>query len=129
MTDYVFGDDEPDDAYAVGAQPAPEQVAYRLHELRQYLEELAGTHDVPTWAELTPEEQDLGVAIGEVIVNWLVETDPDEPEPAARNLHNVRRYWASTRLPPWEDVPADDRQVGIDLMANLIGWLKREGSL
>jgi hypothetical protein len=113
----------------VGAEPAPEQVAYRLHELREYLDSVAGSHDLLRWDELTPTEQSLGIAIGEAIVAHLIEHEPDAAEDTARHLHNVRRYWASSRLPPWEELPPDDRQVGIDLMAAVLNWLAHEGTL
>ena len=124
----VFGDYELADAYD-REPPAPEQVAYKLHELRTLVDALAGDTDLPTWDQLTASEQDLGLSVGEVIVAHIVATDPDVPEHVARELHNVRRYWASSRLPPWEDLDADERQVGIDLMATIIGWLRRQGAL
>jgi hypothetical protein len=126
---YVFGDIEPADAYSAGVGPAVEQVAMRLHELREYLDSVAGEHGLLRWDELTPAEQQLALAIGDVIVTHLAGHEPDAAEDSARNLHNVRRYWASSRLPAWEDLPPDDRQVGIDLMSAIINWLAREGTL
>lgn len=127
MSGYRFGDDDPADVYAPGAPPAPEQVAYRLHELRAYLGALTGTELVP-FDELTGPEQTLALAVGAVVVAWLVETDPDEPERAAEHLHNVRRYW-SPALPSWAELPADHRAVAVDLLAAVIDWLAAEGAL
>lgn len=125
---YTFGDIEPDDVFDPTAPPAPEQVAYRLHELRAYLESVHALDALPSWVELEPAAQQLGIRVGEVIVAWLIETDPDHPERAARHLHDVRRYWGGA-LPPWDELPDDQRQVGIDLLAAIIDWLRAEGSL
>jgi hypothetical protein len=124
----VFGDFDVDDALDV-EPPAPEQVTYRLHRLRIEIDALTGAHDLPTFDELSPSEQQLALALGETIVAYIVSAEPDEPEALARTLHNARRYVASSRLAAWEDLPADDRQIGIELMALLIGWLRRQGAL
>jgi hypothetical protein len=124
----VFGDFDVDDAFD-HEPPAPEQVTYRLHGLRREIDALAGAADLPTWDELTEPEQQLALALGETIVGYIVSAEPDEPEALARTLHNARRYIASSRLPAWEALDADDRQIGIDLMALVIGWLRRQGAL
>jgi hypothetical protein len=123
----VFGDWEPDDSLDT-EPPAPEQVAYKLHALRREIDALTGPEGL-TWDQLTIQEQQLGVAIGQAIVNYIVMADPDVPEDAARNLHNVRRFLASSTLPPWEDLSPDDRRVGIALMELIINWLQRQGAL
>ena len=128
MSDYQFGDVEADDAYTAGALPDPDQVAYRLHELIAYLDDLAGTGGM-SWSDLTPDEQRLGLEIGAVIVQWLIATDPDDPAKAAENLHNVRRYWSGGALPTWADLDADQRGMAIALMDAVISWLRREGTL
>lgn len=127
MTD-VFGDFDVDDAFD-HEPPAPEQVTYRLHELRREIDALAGAADLPTWDELTEPEQQLALALGETIVDYIVSAEPDEPEALARTLHNARRYIASSRLPAWEALDDDDRQIGIALMGLIIGWLRRQGAL
>jgi len=123
-----FGDYEVDDAFD-HEPPAPEQVTYRLHELRSEIDALAGAADLPTWDELTAPEQELALALGDTIVGYIISAEPDEPEALARTLHNARRYIASSRLPTWEALDADDRQIGIDLMGLIIGWLRRQGAL
>lgn len=127
MTD-VFGDFDVDDALD-HEPPAPEQVTYRLHDLRREIDALAGAADLPTWDELTEPEQQLALALGDTIVGYIISAEPDEPEALARTLHNARRYIASSRLPAWEALDADDRQIGIDLMGLIIGWLRRQGAL
>lgn len=124
----TFGDYEIDDAFD-HEPPAPEQVTYRLHSLRLEIDALAGASDLPTFDELTEPEQQLALALGDTIVAYIVAAEPDEPEALARTLHNARRYVASSRLPRWEDLSDDDRQVGIALMALIIGWLRRQGAL
>jgi hypothetical protein len=123
-----FGDWDQDDALD-HEPPAPEQVTYRLHDLRRELDALAGAADLPTWDELSGPEQDLALALGATIVSYIVSAEPDDPETLARTLHNARRYVASSRLAAWEDLDADDRQVGIALMGVVIGWLRRQGAL
>jgi hypothetical protein len=124
----TFGDWDPDDALD-HEPPAPEQVAYRLHALRMEVDALTGAANLPTWDELTPAEQQLGESMAGSLVTWLAEHDPDDPEQAARSLHNVRRYIASSRLPAWEDLDEDDRQIGVDLMSLILGWLRRQGAI
>jgi len=127
MTD-VFGDWAVDDAFDV-EPPAPEQVTYRLHDLRREIDLLAAHAELPTFDELSAPEQQLALALGETIVAYIVSAEPDEPEALARTLHNARRYVASSRLAPWEQLDADDRRIGVELMAILIGWLRRQGAL
>lgn len=128
MSDTTFGDFEVDDAFD-HEPPAPEQVAYKLHALRREIDVLAAGAELPAFDDLEPEAQQLALGIGEVIVAFIVERNPDVPEDVARHLHEARRYMASSRLPPWEELPADDRQVGIALMALIIEWLRRQGAL
>lgn len=123
-----FGDITPEDAYDVEGVADPDQVAYRLHELRRYIDQLAG-HDPGAFDALDPDEQILALAIGKVIVDWLANTDPDHPERTARQLHNVRRFWSANTMPAWEDLPDDQRDLAVDLMRQIIDWLRREGSL
>jgi hypothetical protein len=129
MSDVEFGDIEPDDVYAADSEPDPEQVARRLHELRAYLDDLTGGDRLARFEELTPDERTLADAVGAVIVSWLLEHEPDDPEGLARALHNVRRYWSGDVLPTWDDLPADERDVAVDVMAHIIAWLQAEGPL
>ena len=128
MSDDTFGDWDAEDA--LDHEPADvEQVTFRLHRLRNEIDLLAGAHDLPTFDELPPESQEMALGIGDVIVRWIAEHEPDDPEAVARYLHDARRYVASSRLPTWDALSPDDRRVGIDLMALLIGWLQRQGAL
>ena len=122
-----FGDFDPDDAFDT-EPPDPEQVAFRLHRLRIEVDALAGASELPQWAELSEPEQRLGKSIGRALVDWLVTHQPT-PEHAAESLHNVRRYIASSALPPWADLPPDDRAIGIALMNLIINWLRRQGAI
>jgi hypothetical protein len=123
-----FGDWELDDA--LDQEPAdPDQVAVRLHRLRVEVDALAGAAGLPMWDDLSPDAQEFAVGIGKVIVDYLISHDPDDPEPVARHLHEARRYLATSPLPPWDDLAPDDRQIGIDLMAILLNWLRRQGAL
>lgn len=124
-----FGDIEPEDSFDQEGTPDPEQVAQRLHELRAYLADLYGHERLERFNALTPAERSLANAVGVAIVNWLLTHEPDDAEAAARDLHNVRRYWSGNVLPEWEDLPEDQRAIGIDIMRHLVAWLEREGPL
>lgn len=123
-----FGDFDPDDAYDK-EPPDVEQVTYKLHALRRALDDLVGTFDLPVWDDLDPEAQAMAIEIGRAIVRYIIEREPEDAEQLARTLHEARRYVATSPLPPWEALPADDRQVGIDLMAIILAWLDRQGAL
>ena len=123
-----FGDFDDDDALD-HEPPDEEQVTYKLHSLRRELDLLAGARDVPTWDELSDGEREMASGIGAVIVRYILDHEPEEPEQLARTLHNARRYVATTPLPPWEDVSLDDRAVGIALMSVVLDWLERQGAL
>jgi hypothetical protein len=124
----AFGDWDPDDS--VDTEPAaPEQVTYKLHALRLEVDALAGAAGLPTWDELDAPSQELALAMGDMIVAFLVANEPDDPELVARQLHEARRYVASSRLRPWDELDADDRAVGVDLMSLILGWLRRQGAL
>lgn len=122
-----FGDWDDDDAF--GTEPAdPEQVTYKLHQLRLAIDDLVGSHDLPLWDDLGPDAQEMAMAIGRAIVQYILEHEPETGEELAKTLHEARRYVATSPLPPWEDLPADDRQVGIDLMQLILNWLTRQGA-
>lgn len=123
-----FGDFDGDDALDI-EPPAPEQVSYKLHSLRVALDQLAGAQDLPQWDDLTPDTQAMALGIGAAIVDYIVAYEPENAEELARTLHNARRYVATSPLPPWDDLSADDRQVGIDLMGAILDWLERQGAL
>lgn len=122
-----FGDYELDDVYDT-APPDPEQVAIKLHRLRLAVDQLAGAHNLYRWDDLTEPEQELARAIGKSLVDWLVTHDP-QPVEAARSLHNVRRFIATSPLPEWDNLSDDERSIGIDLMTLIIRWLKRQGGI
>lgn len=124
----TFGDWDDDDAFDI-EPPDEEQVTYKLHGLRHELDVLAGGRGVPTWDELTLGERDMARGVGGVIVRYILDHEPEEPEQLARTLHNARRFVATTPLPAWEDIDLDDRRVGIDLMSVILGWLERQGAL
>lgn len=126
MTD--FGDFDPDDAWGT-EPPDPEQVTYKLHRVRVAIDELVGAHDLPRYEDLTPDAQAMAQSIGAMIVQYIVSFEPESAEELARTLHEARRYIATSPLPAWEDLPIDDRQIGIDLMSIILEWLQRQGAL
>jgi hypothetical protein len=123
-----FGDWEPDDAYD-REPPDDEQVTYKLHELRIALDQLAGEQGLARWDDLDEDSQAMALGIGRMIVRYIVEREPEDPDELARTLHNARRFVATSRLPEWEQLDADDRAVGVALMSTILDWLRRQGAL
>jgi len=123
-----FGDFDIDDAWGI-EPPDEEQVTYRLHELRLALDDLVGSHDLARWDDLTPGEQAMARGIGQMIVRYIIDHEPEDATELARTLHNARRFVATTPLPAWDDLNADDRQIGIDIMQIILDWLRRQGAL
>jgi hypothetical protein len=123
-----FGDFDLDDAWGV-EPPDEEQVTYKLHELRLAIDDLVGSHDLPRWDDLGPDAQEMARALGRAIVQYIIDFEPETGEQLARTLHEARRYVATTPLPAWDDLPPDDRQIGIDLMDIILEWLRRQGAL
>lgn len=124
MTD--FGDIELADSWDISAVIAQEQVAYRLHDLIRQVDRLGGGN-TPEWDDLSPEAQELGFAIVAVLVDWIINREPDNPAHTAEQVHNVRVWLSRGAIPSWGDLPNDQRQLSIDLMILVIAWLEREG--
>ena len=124
----VFGDFEPDDAWGTEA-PDEEQVTYKLHALREALDDLAGNNDLPKWDDLTPQAQQMARGIGGVIVRYILSNEPETAETLAHTLHDARRFVATSPLLPWHELTPDDREVGITLMQIILDWLERQGAL
>jgi hypothetical protein len=122
-----FGDWEPDDAID-HEPPAPEQIAYRLYELRQDVENLIG-RPLPEWDELSADEQASIQSFGAFIVDWLADNpDPDNPEPLAHALHDLRQV-LNPQLADWDDLSDDEHEIGEELMALILNWLRRQGAI
>lgn len=117
------------EAYTAASPADPDQVARRLHELRQVLEDLAGPQLLADWDDLPADDRTLGRSFGAAIVEWLTTTDPDTPERLARRLHDVRRAMSGGVVRPWDALAADEQAVAVALMAAIIDWLTREGTL
>lgn len=124
----TFGDWDAEDAFDT-EPPDDEQVTYKLHDLRLALDQLAGSHELLTWDELTENEQAMALGIGRMIVDYIVRHEPEIPEQLARTLHNARRFVATSRLPEWEQLDDDDRAIGTALMSAILDWLERQGAL
>lgn len=65
-----FGDWDPDDAYDP-APPDPEQVAIRLHRLRDELGRAGGHGALPRWEALDSEEELVAIWLTQQIIDWL----------------------------------------------------------
>ena len=121
-----FGDWNPDDSLDT-EPPAPEQVAYRLHTLRVAVEELVG-RPLPPFEELNIDEQNATFALGEFIVDWLANNDPDDSERLAHALHDFREANDSS-LRRWRRLNSDEREIATDLMSLILAWLRRQGAI
>lgn len=120
-----FGDIEEDDVFTDEGEPAPEQVAIRLHELREDLQELANDR-LKAWQELSSEEQTLAFDIGVALVQRIAE-DRDAGS-LALWLHELRES-IDSRVPPWSELDADEQAVAQALLILVLTWLSREGAV
>lgn len=121
-----FGDITTEDVWDADATIAPEQVTYRLHQLRAGFDALGG-RDTPDWDDLAEDEQQLALAIGEVIVGWIEERDDEPVASLARKIHNVQAYLCGGLMPPWEELSAAERSIGRRIVQMILDWLRREG--
>lgn len=122
----TFGDIELADVWDQDPTIAPEQVAYRLHELRVEVD-MFGGEATPRWEDLDDETRELAHAIAVVIVAWIVAREPDNPALTARRIHDVRVFLSGGVVRPWDALAPDEQQIAIDLVDLIIDWLEREG--
>ena len=57
-----------------------------------------------------------------------VDTEPADPEQVARRLHRYRRA-AGMETFGWDELTIAERAARIAIIAKLLDWLRREGSL
>lgn len=117
-----FGDVDPDDAYTDGADPDPEQVAHRLHELRSWLAERGGD-ELPGWDELAADEQDVAVALGAHLIAAIAADSSIDT--VAEALHEARTYLAGQG----GAMTAEEVAVGDALCSAVVDWLRHEGTI
>ena len=109
MSDIEFGDDAgPDDAFSAEGDPAPEQVTYRIFELRHPDREFSGETDQTAWLQL-----------GEVIVARLRERDNG----------GARRELVTFLRDHEDDGFLEARRRARDIISHVVDWLRREGTL
>jgi len=53
---------------------------------------------------------------------------PADPEQVARRLHALR-YREDLEARRWEELPDGERNLLVAIVARLLGWLRRSGSL
>jgi len=121
----MIGDYEADDAFD-REPPDPEQVAYKLHRLRQAVDLLAGGSLV-TWDDLGTTEQATAFQQATGLVEWL-QTHNAEPVGLAEAVHEAGRQPATT-VPRWADLSGDERALAIGLMSIILDWLTRQGAI
>ena len=128
MSDDTFGDIEPDDLWD-NESPAPEQVTYRIHELRRLFAQLADDDEgVVDFFDLHDEEQQAGLVVGEFTVAWINDHPLSEAPRLAEHLHEVQRFLSPDRIPVWASLTEDQRVVGAAIGAHIADWLGAEGS-
>lgn len=120
--EYTFGDVDDDDAYTDGADPDPEQVAHRVHELRAWLAAQGGDA-LAGWDELDDDEHDIAVALGEHLVAAIA-SDPSI-DTVAEALHEARTYLAGQA----GAMTAEEVAVGDALCSAVVDWLRHEGTI
>lgn len=69
----MFGDSDELDAYDGTAEADPVQVARRLHEYRQTLEDVPP----PPWDDLTDEQRAVAVEVIRRLLAWLIRSGWD----------------------------------------------------
>lgn len=124
-----FGDIDPEDSFDASGTPEPAQVARRIHEIRLYLDRVTGTTYEANYDELTAPERNLADTLAAAVIEWLIANEPDNARHSAEQLHNVRRFLSDNSLPPWTELPEDQRAIGTALMQAIIDWLHQEGSI
>jgi hypothetical protein len=121
----MIGDYEPDDAYD-REPPDPEQVAYKLHRLREAVDLLAGGSLV-SWDDLGTTERSTAFQQANGLVEWLRTHNP-EPVGLAEAVHEARRQ-PGTTVPAWGALSGDEQALAIGLMSIVIDWLSRQGAI
>lgn len=56
------------------------------------------------------------------------DTEPADPEQVARKLHALRRREGLEAV-DWDDLDTSERLLLVTLIARLLSWLRRQGSL
>ena len=127
MTGTFFGDFDVDDAWDT-ARPDPEQVARRLHLIRQRVEQIAGGRDLDDYDDLPADEVNDYTFVGERIVDWVIEHPADgyANGDLAVEMHGLgaaRRQ----RIEPWDQLSDEEQSLALAI-GDLIGdWLRRQG--
>jgi hypothetical protein len=120
-----FGDIEEDDVFAAEGEPAPEQVAIRLHEEQEDLQSLVNKTLVP-WQSLSDEDQQVAYDIAAALVQRIAE-DRDAGS-LAFWLHELRES-IDDRVPPWDMLTDDEKAVARVLLVLILTWLARQGAI
>lgn len=121
----LFGDLELADVFDT-APPAPDQVAYRIHRIRRYLDRLAGT-DPGDFFDMTRREQDRAFDVADDIVTWVADHAPTLRADLPRAVHEF--YFAlDPSVPAWDDLAPDLVTVAEAIARELADWLIRQGA-
>lgn len=120
-----FGDFDVDDA--LDTEPAdPEQVARRLHLIRQRVERLVG-RDLEDYDDLGPNDRADLEYVGRAIVTWLAANDPDRADVLGRTLHEFGRQRLGGGR-PWSDLDGEDQRLAEAIGQLIADWLIRQGA-
>lgn len=57
-----------------------------------------------------------------------LDTEPADPKQVARKIHRLRQR-EGFEITNWDDLPLGERGALIHIVAVLLAWLRREGSL
>ena len=116
----TFGDIERADTWDADATIAPEQVAYRLHRIRQQIEVLVGRPTV-RFRDLSDQDQTRLMHFGELLASQLRTKEPDNPALIAQTIHDI----LDERK--WDALTGDERQIAVDIIDLIVTWLNKEG--
>lgn len=120
-----FGDIEADDAFDADDTIAPEQVGRRLHELRAFIDRLAGGAPRP-YHELSAADRARLDQLGAVIAADYSAQPGQSAVLLAERIHDARRA-QDRSLPAWAILPDSHQALAAAIAAALIAWLQREG--
>jgi hypothetical protein len=127
MSGTFFGDYEVEDEWDT-ARPDPEQVARRLHLIRQRVERLAAGRDFDDYDDLPADDVNDYLFVGEQIVAWVITNPADgyTNGDLAQEMHEISRT-RHRHGEPWDRLSDDERDLALAI-GDLIGdWLRRQG--
>ena len=112
-----------DDAEGEVEPTGPMEVARQLHLVRQQLKD----EDPSDYDSLPDRERDDLLFVGGRIVQWTNVNALAHRDVLGRKIHEFTRL-RQGNLAPWEELSAEDQQLGRDVADNIADWLSQQGA-